>query len=295
MKNLDKNARVRIQKSLVLFLVLTFGLSTIWYVAIITQRNDNYYLPLMVCPGIAALVTIIVRRHSFSDIGLRFKNFRYAALAAVAVVAAVFIVYGSVWILFPETLDKARLAEITQSWVIFILVTLFAVCMNIILAVGEEFGWRGFLVPQMGEIMPFWRLALLSGLIWSAWHWPMIIWADYRSSSIPPWTSVLFFTVDVTLGGVIYAWLRLRSGSLWPVVFLHGIYNTLVQDILGPLVITNRMSEWIVGEFSFGGIILDIIILALLWKDIRRLNQEQRQNEAMDTHYWASEFSKNKV
>jgi membrane protease YdiL (CAAX protease family) len=253
----------------------------IWYVAIITQRNENYYLPLMVCPGVAALATIIVRRHSFQETGGGGGNFRYTVLAVAAVVAAVFIVYGSVWILFPETLDKARLAEIAHSWVIFIFLTLFSISANTILALGEEFGWRGFLVPQMSKIMPFWRLALLSGLIWSAWHWPMIIWADYRSSSIPPWASVLFFAVDVMLGGIIYAWLRLRSGSLWPAVFLHGIYNTLVQDILGPLFITNRISEWIVGEFGFGGIILDIIIVALLWKDIQRLNQEQRQNVAL--------------
>jgi hypothetical protein len=41
--------------------------------------------------------------------------------------------------------------------------------------------------------------------------------------------------------------------------------------VLNPLVIHTPVTEWTLGEFGFGGIILDLIILAILWKDIRKL------------------------
>jgi membrane protease YdiL (CAAX protease family) len=240
---MKKNDALRIQKSLALFLALTFGFSLIWYIVIITQRNDNYYLPLMYCPGVAALVTILVCKHSFQETGLRLKNSRYICLAFVIIVVASLLVYGFVWLTNPGALDTNQLNTILHSWIGSLLAFIFLLMLNTILAFGEEFGWRGFLVPQMSKIMSFWKVALLSGLIWATWHWPLIIWSDYKSSTIPPWASLLFFSVDVTLGSVAYAWLRLRSDCLWPAVILHGTYNTVIQDVLNPLVINTPVTE----------------------------------------------------
>jgi uncharacterized protein len=39
-------------------------------------------------------------------------------------------------------------------------------------AAGEEIGWRAFLVPELAKVLPFTGVALVSGLIWAAWHYP---------------------------------------------------------------------------------------------------------------------------
>jgi membrane protease YdiL (CAAX protease family) len=41
-------------------------------------------------------------------------------------------------------------------------------------ALGEEIGWRGFMIWEMRKIMPFWAIGISSGLIWAVWHWPAI-------------------------------------------------------------------------------------------------------------------------
>ena len=48
-------------------------------------------------------------------------------------------------------------------------------------ALGEELGWRGFLVPELARSTSFHRVALVSGGIWAAWHAPLIVFADYNA------------------------------------------------------------------------------------------------------------------
>jgi uncharacterized protein len=52
-------------------------------------------------------------------------------------------------------------------------------------ATGEEIGWRGFLVPELAKILPFSGVALVSGLIWASWHYPITA-IVYRDAGLPP-------------------------------------------------------------------------------------------------------------
>src|SRR4051812_33378913 len=40
-------------------------------------------------------------------------------------------------------------------------------------SVGEEFGWRGYALDRLQHRWSWLRSALLLGLIWSAWHYPL--------------------------------------------------------------------------------------------------------------------------
>ena len=45
---------------------------------------------------------------------------------------------------------------------------------NIIACLGEEVGWRGFLLPNLLEKFTPIKATLLTGFIWGVWHAPMI-------------------------------------------------------------------------------------------------------------------------
>jgi len=66
--------------------------------------------------------------------------------------------------------------EVTATYLVisvFILVqATLGVLISCLTALGEEIGWRGFLVPQLASVTSFTKTALISGLIWAVWHYP---------------------------------------------------------------------------------------------------------------------------
>jgi uncharacterized protein len=53
---------------------------------------------------------------------------------------------------------------------------LFAgITINAVAAFGEELGWRGWLLRHLKDSgLPLWQRVTVSGLMWGAWHWPLL-------------------------------------------------------------------------------------------------------------------------
>jgi membrane protease YdiL (CAAX protease family) len=86
-------------------------------------------------------------------------------------------------------------------------------------ALGEEIGWRGFLVPELAKVTSFTKVALLSGFGWAMWHYPLFLFADY-GAGMPKLFSMTCFTISVVGLSFLYAWMRLASGTVWTAVLL---------------------------------------------------------------------------
>lgn len=94
---------------------------------------------------------------------------------------------------------------------------------NAIAATGEEIGWRGWLLPRL---LPLGTVPaiVISGVMWGVWHAPLVL-LGYNYGGAPAWLAMLCMTVMCTLIGGLLAWLRLRSGSIWPGAIGHGAIN----------------------------------------------------------------------
>lgn len=91
-----------------------------------------------------------------------------------------------------------------------------------LLTVGEELGWRGFLVPALRP-RGRWVALLVSGAVWGLWHAPIVLLGyDFGRTD---WIGVVEMVVACTLLGVLLGWLRLRTGSVWSAVFAHAGIN----------------------------------------------------------------------
>jgi uncharacterized protein len=100
-------------------------------------------------------------------------------------------------------------------------------------ALGEEIGWRGYVLPRLQSRMSALSAALIIGPIWALWHLPL--WLTGEPGRTP--TLYAGFVVSVIALSVILTWVyNSTRGSLLMVVLLHATYNlpiTLAIDDLG--------------------------------------------------------------
>jgi len=94
--------------------------------------------------------------------------------------------------------------------------------------IGEEMGWRGFLLPALQKQFSPLKSSLIIGFIWFAWHIPLFFAPYGTAVSGAPITvgAVLFFYIFVTCLACIYTWLVNRSnGSLLVALLIHLSFN----------------------------------------------------------------------
>lgn len=248
------------------FLGLTFGLSAIWYTLIIRAHslaagNGLYVFALMWSPGTSAIITRLIFQRNVRGEGWGWtrKTTGPAILAYLLPLGYGFVAYGLVW---ATGLGRPDLSRFHHGILTFLFV---GTAGSLLSATGEELGWRGFLVPTLARTMSFGRLSLLSGAIWALWHMPLIIFADYNGGT-PAWYSVSCFAVMVVSMGIPFAWLRLRSGSVWPAAILHASHNWFIQAFFDRVTIDTGPTRWLIGEFGAALALAFIVIAWMFWR-----------------------------
>ena len=104
-------------------------------------------------------------------------------------------------------------------------VVIAAWVINLLPALGEEIGWRGWLTPQLLPLGVIPTIAI-TGVIWGLWHTPLIL-LGHNYPHLPGWQAVGFMVVFCTLLGGILAWLSIRSRSVWPAALGHSTINAI--------------------------------------------------------------------
>jgi uncharacterized protein len=93
---------------------------------------------------------------------------------------------------------------------------------NAILVFGEEWGWRGFLLPKLLPLGQ-WRALLWTGVLWGLWYSPVVLLGyDYP---LHPKVGIVLMIIFCVIFGVLLGWLRLATGSIWPAAVGHGALN----------------------------------------------------------------------
>ena len=205
--------------------------------------------------SISALITAFIFFRGIKDFGWRPGKVKYLAIAFFFPFLVNIITYGILWLL--------GLGTYTGDWSTRITFYISAPIMSILLALGEEIGWRGFLVPQLAKLTTFTWVAIISGIIWALWHFPLTIMGMYVAET-PLWWSLPIFFFGVIIFSFILAWLTIKSGSLWPAVILHGMDNFTTQQLFAPLAGGNMISYY-VGESGLIPLLVTLIFAIIFW------------------------------
>ncbi|NKF50809.1 CPBP family intramembrane metalloprotease [Shewanella sp. WXL01] len=107
-----------------------------------------------------------------------------------------------------------------STWLLFIARSILLTFL--VVAIGEESGWRAWMLPKLQERFSPLLSTVFVGIVWGVWHLPLFLIGQYDD---PP-EMIFAKTGACIMLGVIFTWLYNRSGgSLLMAVALHTTMN----------------------------------------------------------------------
>lgn len=281
MNDLSAAKTASVEKQVGVFLGLTVLLSTPWWVLLAKYKMHEHFslvLGLMCSPGVAGLASAWICGVPMRRFGWRWPRWKWIAAGYLIPIGYSLLAYSFVWITGLGHVQQREMHGPGQMlwmplWLSFLTLIPTGVIPLVLGllgggtlgALGEEIGWRGFLVPALASRLSFVKTSLTIGTIWALWHLPFLIYGGYQGQT-PRWYSFLCFAAMVIPSGFLYVWVRLRSGSLWPCVLLHEMHNFWIQTVLTPSTGDTGLTRWWIDEFGAALAIVTIVMGLYIWR-----------------------------
>ena len=241
------------KKKFTIYMIFAFGLAwVIQIIASIFSRNGNvavFQLLLSVCMFMPFLATLIARipLKGMGWIPKLKGNIGWILLSWFG--PMVLTILGAVifYIIFPNRLDwsgsymaiqmgEEAMAELQATGItvpILTIITVVQACsyaplVNGLFGLGEEVGWRGVMYPMLKDKLGRVKGMILGGVIWGAWHWPIMVFAGYEYGLEywgAPFLGMAIFCLFATVGGIILDVLYEKTKCIWVPSVGHGAIN----------------------------------------------------------------------
>lgn len=149
----------------------------------------------------------------------------YKKIKYYFVVIAIFLAIGfvpSVPLIFIEGFSSMSFSRVLLYLFTFMVIQL-------ITSGTEEFGWRGFLLPEFLKENSVWDASFKTGIIWAFWHTPIVLYIFYLQGM--PIFAMLFsfvgFSVGIVAMSVVHSYFFIKTKSVLFSVYLHAMSNTI--------------------------------------------------------------------
>ena len=253
-----------------LYFLLAFGLAWLCQVggcmALLQKQNAVLYqlalIATMLCPLLAVLLVQKVFLRQPTGIGWKVQGKRRYWLAAA---------YGGE--MDAQTLRR----ELGVSNLSYMLETgLFAVTLapviNMFAALGEEAGWRGYMMPRLKEQFGLLNSRLLGGFVWGVWHWPLMLLVGYEYGTNylgAPVLGLFVWCIVCFALNTLLDWLYEKTGCIWVPSIAHGAFNAVAALFV---VLTNPADSYynVLGPAPIGLIGMLPMLAAAVWLTLRR-------------------------
>ena len=253
----NKQTRNRI----LIYLAVTFGLTWAYCLLLVYPMANGQSLSgvpavalqllvaaCMFFPAIGVLLTRLITKEKFTESWLRphlkgnIKTYLLAWFGPGALTFLGMVVY---FVIFPNKLDLtfsyfyqvlesagAPMEELPIPLELLMAVQcvqafLLAPALNFVTCFGEEWGWRGYLLPKMNKLLPTVPTLLITGVIWGLWHAPLTIIGHNYGMDYPgyPFAGIAMMCLFCMTLGIFMSYVTLKTGSCIPAILAHGAVN----------------------------------------------------------------------
>lgn len=253
-------------KRLVIFLTLCFGVG--WLIEIfgifpsinsedaeVASQASEMLSQIMLTPTLAALVARVATREGLTKSGIQFNIsehkflflFGWFGMPILTALGAViyFLIFRSNFdpnmTNFIEVYSEAAASagtdfdavEVVAAYKTDLLMKFFtAALLDIVNSVGEEWGFRAYLLPKLYRKIGAVPAMVLNGIISGLWYAPFVVMGYYYGSGNWgfPVVNILAMCAFSCVTGIIYSYLSLRTGSIFPSIFAHSAVNVMMSQ-----------------------------------------------------------------
>jgi uncharacterized protein len=281
-------------KEVILFVVLAYGLAWAWsgfflfpYLGdLFTQSTTPTdmlgrlgavaTLPTMLTPMIAALIMrcFVSKEGVKGSLGLlRSPKYYLAALVIPAV-------FATAVVLIVQLLGLGEFRWSEATWFVYLMLLVIALPVTLF-TFGEEYGWRGYLLPRLlplGEI----RASVLLGVIWGVWHLPLLL-AGLNYPGVNIWLAILVFTFVTVALSFTYTWFYVASsGSVLVAAVFHASTNQFSDTFWVPplLSVTNPFAPSLISSVLI--MVLVIVVYGLFRRSVQVKDPERFIHPKLD-------------
>ncbi len=301
-------------KRIILYLVLTFGITCAYCFLALYPIMNNEALSVslapvaqlliamvMFFPALGVLLTRLITREGFKDAWIRpnlkgnIKTYLLAYFGPGLLVLAGAAVY---FLIFPDkfdpncsymatTLAAAGASADTIPMPLSTLLIIQAVealllgpILNIFTCFGEEWGWRGYLLPKMSKKLPAIPMLLVNGIIWGLWHAPLTAIGHNYGTGYPgfPFTGIAAMCGFCIVMGIFLSYVAMKTKSCIPAAIGHGAANSIAA--IGMYFTTDGGNPFlgpaptgIVGAIPF--IIVAVLMCVFYFRKQNFMNEEE--------------------
>ena len=152
------------------------------------------------------------------------------SLLLYPIIIGLILIIGSI----TKTINFTNLFSL-PTYISAVLVSIFPLFIKNIF---EEFAWRGYLTPQIDKMgISRFKNHLIVGFIWALWHLPYLDLMIRSYSQLSFWVAFPLMFIGIVVTAFVYGEIRLRSSTVWTVVLLHAIGNSITNPLLSMNII----------------------------------------------------------
>ncbi|HDJ66859.1 MAG TPA: CPBP family intramembrane metalloprotease [Nitrososphaeria archaeon] len=200
----------------------------------------------MYFPMLGVILSLFITKAEIKDglkkyglrIGKRFPQLLLLGISVPYLIYVVGVAYGyligfpitnpveNIYSTLPEEV-KRFLDPLTLLAITLVSTLISGISLNTLFAIGEEIGWRGLMLDELGKRFSLPIISIIIGLIWSLWHAPLIILFGYNYPT-NRLLGMLLYTLICIIWTYILSILKLLGGSIIPAAAMHGTINAVV-------------------------------------------------------------------